>query len=146
MRKNIGLSPSFIVSERRVGRVRGKLSPGQLHEGEIPSVTAIFRRPCGAPRNFSTAFPALKRWANIRCAYGAKRSELLKLTTTLYAIALQLSLAGLAGGNLAVELGRLFARNGERLPAVAGKMAGQQDNLANVILVVGDLAVDGLHH
>jgi len=70
-----------------MGRLRID-STGQSHEGEILSVTANFRRPYGAPGNFSGAFPALKRWANIRCAYGAKRSELLKSTTTFHAIAL----------------------------------------------------------
>jgi hypothetical protein len=70
-----------------IGRLRIG-STGQSDEDENLSVTANLRRPHGAPVSFSSAFPALKRWANIRCAYGAKRSELLKSTTTFQAIAL----------------------------------------------------------
>jgi len=44
--------------------------------------------PTGLRGVFGAAFPALKRWANIPCAYGAKRCELLKSTTILHAIAL----------------------------------------------------------
>ena len=70
-------------------------SPRQSNVGEVLSVSSIFRRPYGAPRNFWAAFPALKRWANsprrtprARSDPNSKGSELLKSTTMLHAIAL----------------------------------------------------------
>ena len=47
--------------------------------------------PTGLRGVFGDAFPALKRWANIPCAYGAMRCEPLKSTTILDAIALRVS-------------------------------------------------------
>src|SRR5579863_1970261 len=57
----------------------------------------------------------------------------------------QLALAGLAGTDARVELLRLSARHGERLPLWMVQVLGQQHNLSAVIGVVGKLAVDGLH-
>src|SRR5260370_7404669 len=51
-----------------------------------------------------------------------------------------------AGGYLAVEFGGLSLGDTEGLPRVAGKMFGEKNNLADVVSVVSDLAIDGLHH
>jgi hypothetical protein len=64
----------------------------------------FIRRPYGAPGGLSASFPALKRWANEHCAYGARAdqkmargrirsrraggSEAVELTSVLHATAL----------------------------------------------------------
>src|SRR5260370_32274949 len=57
-----------------------------------------------------------------------------------------LALREFAGGYLAVEFGGLSRGDTEGLPLVAGKMFGEKNNLADVVSVVSDLAIDGLHH
>ena len=47
--------------------------------------------PTGLPGVLGAAFPALKRWANMLCANGAKRREPLKSTTIHHAIGLRVS-------------------------------------------------------
>jgi len=47
--------------------------------------------PTGLRSVFGVAFPALKRWANIPCAYGAKQWEPLKSATIFHAFALRVS-------------------------------------------------------
>lgn len=56
-----------------------------------------------------------------------------------------LSLAELAGIDLAIELGGFIARYAERLPAIAGEVLGEQDYLAHMVRIVRELAVDSLH-
>ena len=55
------------------------------------------------------------------------------------------SLAGVCLRGLWVELGGAVSGYAERLPAVMGEMLCEQDDLAYVMGVVSDLAVDGLH-
>ena len=57
-----------------------------------------------------------------------------------------LALAGFAGGHLAIEFGGAVAGDAEGLPAVAGEVLGEKDDLADVVRVMRELAIDGLHH
>src|SRR5947209_12524052 len=43
-----------------------------------------------------------------------------------------------------IEGGAAAPRHGERLPVVRGEVLGQEDDLADVVAVVGELPVDGL--
>ena len=57
-----------------------------------------------------------------------------------------LPLAGLAFCDALVEGGGLVAWHAERLPVLMLEVLCQQDDLAGVAGVVGELAVDCLHH
>src|SRR5579859_47781 len=57
-----------------------------------------------------------------------------------------LALGGFAGGHPAVKVFRFFLRYAQRLPLVAAEVFGEKHNLAGVMCVVPDLAIDGLHH
>lgn len=50
-----------------------------------------------------------------------------------------------AGSNVGIESGGLFARDAERLPVVAREMLREENYLADVMRIVGDLAIDCLH-
>lgn len=56
-----------------------------------------------------------------------------------------LPLARLSGGHAAIELCGFILGNAERLPSAAGIVLGQQNNLAQVLRIVRNLAIDGLH-
>ena len=51
---------------------------------------------------------------------------------------------GLFPGEELIEFGRLVFRHAERFPFGGAKMLGEQNDLADVIGVMGQLPVDGL--
>ena len=57
------------------------------------------------------------------------------------------ALRGFAGGDSGVELGGFFAGDGDGGPlaGLGGKMLCEEDNLAGVVGIVSDLAIDRLH-
>jgi len=55
-------------------------------------------------------------------------------------------LRGFAGCYSAVEIGGTFLWDAQRLPLFAGKMLGEKHYLADMVGIMADLAVDGLHH
>ena len=57
-----------------------------------------------------------------------------------------LALGGLAGGDSGVEVGGLFARDGQRSPlsGCGGEVFGEEGDLAHVISVMRDLTIDSL--
>jgi len=57
----------------------------------------------------------------------------------------RLSLGLFAGGDVGVEGGGLFAWNGERFPRVGAQMFCEEDDLADVVGIMSDLAIDRLH-
>src|ERR1700694_125909 len=56
------------------------------------------------------------------------------------------SLAGFPGCHFLIELRRPVAWNAQGLPMVAGKVFGNEHDLADVVGVVRELPIDGLHH
>jgi len=58
----------------------------------------------------------------------------------------RLSLAGFTGEHAVIEVRRLPARYGQRLPVVMGPMLGEENNLPAMVRVVRDLTIGGLHH
>src|SRR5581483_468577 len=55
-------------------------------------------------------------------------------------------LAGFSGKHPLVELRRLVARYGKRLPGTSFEMLRQKHDLPAVVRVMRDLAIDGLHY
>ena len=53
---------------------------GQLHECFFDGYLTFRNAPYGADRLFRARFPALKRWANNHCAYGAFRTRRTRST------------------------------------------------------------------
>src|SRR5438046_4228045 len=58
----------------------------------------------------------------------------------------QSSLGLFARGDVGVEGGGLFARNGERSPRVGAQVFREEDDLADVVGIMSDLAIDRLHN
>src|SRR5262245_4410513 len=80
---------------------------------------------------------------------GMTNQKLLGMTRTAAAaktICLQLSLALLSARHCSVELPRLVLRHRDGLPVRQLVVLAKEDDLADVVRVVRDLAVDGLHH
>jgi hypothetical protein len=75
---------------RRASRCESLLSwQGNRMNGQSWPHLPACAAPTGLRDLFWSAFPALKRWANEHCAYGAGRSEPLESMNFLHAIALR---------------------------------------------------------
>src|SRR2546430_12771386 len=58
----------------------------------------------------------------------------------------QSSLGLFARGDIGVERGGLFARNGERSPRIGAQVFREEDDLPDVVGIMSDLAIDRLHN